>query len=191
MVNIHEILKAYGVEIPADKKGDFDKSVAENYKTIAEFEKTSDKLAKEISDHKDTKSALETITTDFEELKNNNATKEDWEKKYNELVAESKAKEEEKAKADIEARERSEFDNYFSESNKEWANPFIADGYFAKYKEAKDLDENKGKMLADILHTLTKDDATAFKTTQPEVILKGGTGGTGTGEAKIEIPAIF
>ena len=36
MTNIHEILKNYGVEIPADKKAEFDKAVIENYKTVAE-----------------------------------------------------------------------------------------------------------------------------------------------------------
>ena len=33
MVNIHEILKGYGIEVPADKKADFDKAVAEGILT--------------------------------------------------------------------------------------------------------------------------------------------------------------
>lgn len=44
MVNIHEILKSYEIEVPADKKADFDKAVTENYKTVAEVEKINDKL---------------------------------------------------------------------------------------------------------------------------------------------------
>lgn len=39
MKNIHEILKDYGFEVPADKKEDFDKAVLENYKTVVEAEK--------------------------------------------------------------------------------------------------------------------------------------------------------
>ena len=39
MKNIHEILKSYDIEIPADKKAEFDKAVLENYKTVAEAEK--------------------------------------------------------------------------------------------------------------------------------------------------------
>ncbi len=39
MKNIHEILKELGIEIPADKKADFDTAVNENYKTVAEVEK--------------------------------------------------------------------------------------------------------------------------------------------------------
>ena len=127
----------------------------------------------------------------FEDLKKSNASKEDWEKKYNDLVEDNRIKAEEKAKQDLEAQERAEFDKYFADNNKEWNNPFIADGYFGKFKEAKALDENKGKMSADILHELTKDDATAFKTTQPIVTLKGAAGGTGGPEALKEIPTIF
>ena len=37
MKNIHELLKELGLEIPADKKADFDKAVGENYKTVEEF----------------------------------------------------------------------------------------------------------------------------------------------------------
>ena len=177
MINIHEILKSYGIEIPEDKKKEFEKTLFENYKTVAEVEKINEKLNKEIGDHKETKQTLENTNKAFEELKNNNASKEDWEKKYNDLVEDNRIKAEEREKQEIEAQERAEFDNYFADNKKEWNNPFIADGYFGKFKEAKSLPENKGKMSADILHELTKDDATAFKTTQPIVNLKGAAGG--------------
>lgn len=39
MKNIHEILKSYDIEVPADKKAEFDKAVLENYKTVTEAEK--------------------------------------------------------------------------------------------------------------------------------------------------------
>lgn len=39
MKNIHEILKGYDIEIPSDKKAEFDKAVLDNYKTVAEAEK--------------------------------------------------------------------------------------------------------------------------------------------------------
>lgn len=39
MKNIYEILTEIGVEIPADKKGDFEKALSANYKTVAEVEK--------------------------------------------------------------------------------------------------------------------------------------------------------
>lgn len=192
MTNIHEILKQYGIEVPEDKKTEFDKILAENYKTVAEVEKINDKLSKEISDHKETKETLNTTLNDFEKLKKSNADKEDWEKKYNDLAEENRKKAEEKEREELEAQQRAEFDNYFSENKKEWNNPFIADGYFGKFKEAKTLPENKGKMSADILHELTKDDATAFKVAQPIVQLKGPNGGlTGADIDEAKINAIM
>ena len=76
-------------------------------------------------------------------------------------------------KAERETAERAEFDKYFADNNREWSNPFIADGYFGKFKEAKKAPENSGKMSADILHELTKDDKTAFKGVTAEVKLPG------------------
>lgn len=46
MKNIYEILKSFGLEVPADKKEEFDKAVVENYKTIAEVKGLNDKLEK-------------------------------------------------------------------------------------------------------------------------------------------------
>lgn len=188
MTNIHEILKSYGIEIPEDKKTEFDKAVIENYKTVAEVNKINDKLTKEINDHKETKKTLDDTNKAFEDLKNSNASKEDWEKKYNDLVEDNRVKAEEREKQELEAQERAEFDNYYAEKKKEWANPFIADGYFGKFKEARALPENKNKTTADILDTLAKDDATAFKTAQPIVTLKGaniGLSGTDIDDAKV------
>ena len=39
MKNIYEILKDYGLEIPEEKKADFDKSWKENYRTKNEYDK--------------------------------------------------------------------------------------------------------------------------------------------------------
>lgn len=177
MKNIHEILKGYGIEIPDDKKADFDKAVSENYKTVAEVDKINDKFTKTTDKLKETEDTLETTTKAFEDLKNSNASKEDWEKKYNDLVEENRVKAEKKAQEELEIQTRTEFDQYFAEQKKEWANPMIADGYFAKFKEAKALEENKSKTTGDILHALTKDDGTAFKVIQPDIMLKGSLGG--------------
>lgn len=44
MKNIYDILKDFGLEIPEEKKADFDKAVIENYKTVAEVDKLKNKL---------------------------------------------------------------------------------------------------------------------------------------------------
>ena len=191
MTNIHEILKGIGLEVPEDKKAEFDRAVIENYKTVAEVENIKTKLNKANQELDETKETLDTTTKAFEDLKNSNASKEDWERKYNNLVEENCVKEENRAKEAQEAQARAEFDKYFSDNKKEWNNPFIADGYYNKFKEVKDLDENKGKLSADILFELTKDDATAFKTTTPIVTLKGSAGGLGGNTDITPLPTIF
>lgn len=44
MKNIFEIAKEFGLEVPEDKKKDFEKAVLENYKTVADYEKQTDKV---------------------------------------------------------------------------------------------------------------------------------------------------
>lgn len=41
MKNIYEILADYGLEIPEEKKADFDKAWKENYRTKAEYDKAA------------------------------------------------------------------------------------------------------------------------------------------------------
>ena len=107
MQNIHEILKAYGLEIPSDKKAEFDKAVIENYKTVAEVEKISDKLEKASNDLITQKETVTTLTGELQALKDNNATAEDWKAKFETLQADISEKEqaakEEKEKAEREA----------------------------------------------------------------------------------------
>ena len=52
MKNIYEILKDYGLEIPEEKKADFDKSWKENYRTKNEYDKV--KIGDEVAQIGDT-----------------------------------------------------------------------------------------------------------------------------------------
>ena len=61
MENIHAILEKYGVTVAEDKKADFDKAVAENYKTIAEFGKVT-------AARDNFKSQLDTATNSLKEF---------------------------------------------------------------------------------------------------------------------------
>ena len=62
MQNIHEIMKKYGIELPAESKADFDKDVAANYKTIAEHEKKLSKVEGERDNYAEQlKTAQETL----------------------------------------------------------------------------------------------------------------------------------
>ena len=44
MKNIFDILKEYGLDVPEDKKKDFEKAVLDNYKTISDYEVQANKL---------------------------------------------------------------------------------------------------------------------------------------------------
>lgn len=44
MKNIFEIMKEYGLEVPEDKKKDFEKAVLENYKTMTDYDNQAKKL---------------------------------------------------------------------------------------------------------------------------------------------------
>lgn len=180
MQNIHEILKAFNLEIPGDKKAEFDKIVLENYKTVAEVGKLTDKLTKAEGELKKSNETLDSITGELNTLKNKNATAEDWKTKFEQLQ-EDNAKKEKLAKEEREKAEREEnIKNRFNavcvdkDGNPlEWSHEAIKDHYLKKFGEAIFDSANVGKSDVDIFYTQTKDDATAFKTIQPQVNLPG------------------
>lgn len=75
MKNIFEIMKDYGLEVPEDKKKDFEKAVLENYKTTADYDKQTDKVNNLTDQLNETKTALSKFDgVDPEALKNDIAT---------------------------------------------------------------------------------------------------------------------
>lgn len=89
MKNIHTILSEIGISIPDDKKAEFDKAVAENYKTQAEFEKKVNRLTDDLNDEKKrADTAVETLKgfegKDFDAI---TRERDDWKKKHDEAVA--------------------------------------------------------------------------------------------------------
>lgn len=89
MKNIHTILSEIGISIPDDKKAEFDKAVAENYKTSAEFEKKVNRLTEDLADEKKrADTAVETLKgfegKDFDAI---TRERDDWKKKHDEAVA--------------------------------------------------------------------------------------------------------
>ena len=92
MQNVHEILKKYGVEVPAESKADFDKDILANYKTVTEVEKKLSKVESERDNYAEQlKTAQETLKSfegvDLATIQNELATwktkAENAEKDYN------------------------------------------------------------------------------------------------------------
>lgn len=63
MKNIFEIMKEYGLEVPEDKKKDFEKVVLENYKTMTDY----DNQTKKLDAANDTIKANDTAMKDLQE----------------------------------------------------------------------------------------------------------------------------
>ena len=66
MKNIFEIMSAMGIEIPEDKKADITKQVAENYKTVAEFDKVKTRLETERDNYKDSYETAQNALKEFD-----------------------------------------------------------------------------------------------------------------------------
>ena len=100
MKNIFEIMKDYGLEVPEDKKKDFEKSVLENYKTTADYDKQVEKLDAANSTIKANDTAIADLKKELEAFKDVDVTalnqristleteKADIEKEYNAKIAE-------------------------------------------------------------------------------------------------------
>lgn len=100
MKNIFEIMKDYGLEVPEDKKKDFEKAVLENYKTTADYDKQVEKLETANSTIKANDTAIADLKKELEAFKDVDVTalnqristleteKADIEKEYNAKIAE-------------------------------------------------------------------------------------------------------
>lgn len=98
MKNIHTILSEMGITIPEDKKAEFDKAVAENYKTNAEYEKKVNRLTEDLSEEKKrADTAVETLKgfegKDFDSI---TRERDEWKRKHDEALETHKKEQEER-----------------------------------------------------------------------------------------------
>lgn len=131
----------------------------------ADIEKAKGKLSEVEAELKSKKEAFESLTNEFEELKNSKATADDWEKKFNDLQTEIKDKEA-KAEADRIAKEKADgINNRFSAvlGDKKFNHEAIKNDYLKKFGDAIENKEFEGKSDTEIFHELTKDDTNAFQ----------------------------
>lgn len=69
MKNIFDIMKEFGIEVPEDHKKDFEKAVLENYKTMADYDKQTEKLNKANDTIKASDTAMKDLQTKLDEYK--------------------------------------------------------------------------------------------------------------------------
>ena len=98
MKNIHTILSEMDITIPEDKKADFDKLFAENYKTTVEFEKKVNRLTDDLNaEKKRADDAVETLKgfegKDFDAITRD---RDEWKRKHDDEVAKHKKEQEDR-----------------------------------------------------------------------------------------------
>lgn len=98
MKNIIDICKDFGLEIPADKHAEFNKAVAENYKTVAEHEKKVNRLTDDLAaEKKRADEAVETLKgfegKDFDAI---TRERDEWKTKHDNAVAAHQKEQEER-----------------------------------------------------------------------------------------------
>ena len=160
-------LEDLGVE-----KGIAEKIFAERSKEIEADKAKREKLETEL---KESKESLDNLSKEFEDLKANNASAEEYKSKYEAVIAENEAKAKQ-AEADRILAEKTENINKRFEAvvgEKKFSHNAIKADYLKKFGEALELEENKSLSDEQVFHNLIKDDATAF-TGVTAVKLQGG-----------------
>lgn len=166
MKNIYEILKEFGLEVPEDKKTDFDKAWKENYRTKAEYDNATSK-------RDEYKTSLDTVNAKLKEFEGVDVA--DLKGQITKLQDDLKAKDDEYA--------AKETDRIFEETLK--AAIKTAGGRNEKAVMALlDVDALKASkdQTADIkkaLDTTKESDAYLFGENEPFFNPVGSTGGSG------------
>lgn len=177
MKNIFKIMEEFGLELPEDKKKDFEKAVNENYKTVADYDKQKEKLTAAEDTIKVNDSALEDLKKQLEGFKDVDVSA------LNNRISELE-KERDTLKEDYQTKIADrDFQDILKES-------IIA----AKGKDTEKImrlldtetlkaSKNQKEDIAAAIKAMTEDDVTKgmFGETEPEVTQTGNIIGTVTG----------
>ena len=180
-----EILtQLFGDAVTDDAMKQFNAELGKKFVAKADF----NAKVEEVKTLKGEKKTLEDEVTRLNENANGN---EDVKKELEALKAKIDA-DAKQAEADRISREKLESDErLFNEAvgEKKFSHDAIKSHYFNLFRQDLAKEENKGKSAVDILHNLTKDDATAF-TGVTAVKLAGGRPSGTSGKTRDEIMAI-
>ena len=158
----------------------------------ADVEKVKAKVTALEAELKTAKETIDKTSTEFEALKATNASAEEYKSKYEALVAENEAKAKQ-AEAERILREKTEnISNRFNTvlKDKKFSHDAIREAYLKKFGEALESKDFEGQSDEQIIHTLTKDDATAFTGVTAVKLAGGRPTGTSKYSSREEIMAI-
>lgn len=153
-----------------------------------DIEKAKSKVTSLENELKEKKADFDKLNTELEALKTANASGEEWKTKYEAIVAENEAKAKQAEADRILAEKNADIEKRFNEcvGDKKFSHEAIKASYLKKFADALESEEYKGKGDADIFHTLTKDDATAFTGVQAVKLPGGRPAGTGTNYSSVK-----
>ena len=180
-----EILtQLFGDAVTDDAMKQFNAELGKKFVAKADF----NAKVEEVKTLKGEKKTLEDEVSKLNENANGN---EDVKKELEALKAKIDA-DAKQAEAERISREKAESDErLFNEAvgEKKFSHDAVKSHYFNLFRQDLAKEENKGKSAVDILHNLTKDDATAF-TGVTAVKLQGGRPSGTSGKTRDEIMAI-
>ena len=177
-----EILtQLFGDAVTDDAMKQFNAELGKKFVAKADFNA-------KVEEVKTLKGEKKTLEDEVTRLNENAIGNEDVKKELEALKAKIDA-DAKQAEADRISREKAESDErLFNEAlgEKKFSHDAIKSHYFNLFRQDLAKEENKGKSAVDILHNLTKDDATAF-TGVTAVKLQGGRPtGTGNGYSSVK-----
>lgn len=177
-----EILtQLFGDAVTDDAMKQFNAELGKKFVAKADF----NAKVEEVKTLKGEKKALEDEVAKLNENANGN---EDVKKELEALKAKIDA-DAKQAEADRISREKAESDErLFNEAvgEKKFSHDAIKSHYFNLFRQDLAKEENKGKSAVDILHNLTKDDATAFTGVTAVKLAGGRPTGTGNGYSSVK-----
>lgn len=180
-----EILtQLFGDAVTDDAMKQFNAELGKKFVAKADF----NAKVEEVKTLKGEKKTLEDEVSKLNENANGN---EDVKKELEALKAKIDA-DAKQAEADRISREKAESDErLFNEAlgEKKFSHDAVKSHYFNLFRQDLAKEENKGKSAVDILHNLTKDDATAFTGVTAVKLVGGRPSGT-SGKTRDEIMAI-
>lgn len=182
MKNIIDICKDLGIEIPADKQAEFNKAVAENYKTIAEHEKKVNRLTDDLAAEKKRADTAEEALKGFDGIDPANV-KTQLEEANRKVREAQEAAEKQLAERDFNDALKVELDGLKFSSG-------AARRAVEAEIRAAGLKVKNGKILglSDLIDQIKKEDASAFvddKTPPPARFDDPGNKGNAAGTTKL------
>ena len=159
----------------------------------ADVEKAKAKVTALETELKEKKADFDNLNAEFDKLKADGASGEEWKTKYEALQADITAKEKQAEADRILAEKTADIEKRFNEcvGDKKFSHNAVRKSYLEQFGKAIESEEYKGKGDTDIFHALTKDDEHAFEGVKVVKLAGGNPNGNLGGVDDVKVRAIM